>query len=1280
MHLKRVEVENFKSFGRKLTIPFLDGFTAITGPNGSGKSNIGDAILFVLGPKSNKAIRAGRLTDLIFNGGKERKPADHCRVSLVFDNVDRVIPVDTDEVTLMRHVKLAKNNKDNYYSHFYVNGRASSLTEFDSLLAHSRISADGYNIVRQGDVTRIVEMSPLERRRILDDIAGITKFDADITKANEERAQVEANLERIGIILDEIDAQIKKLERERAAALRFKDARDQLDLAKVKLARRRADAITGEIDSVNRQMTRNVTEIADLEKALGVLREDIVKADDALKKVESEIAERGGEEARELKIQIDALKAQQVRATERLNYAKQELGDIKAERAEVQEALKRLDKDEAKIRRERDGIAERQKTASAERTTAAAHLDALRNRIGEGQGKAAEMKQELAKLKQKYDAAQEEIHAAKLEEDRLAEKRDHARTAVADLEEKKQTAAFELKDAEWELKELTGESQGSQTDLERMKKDLFANKKRESEVTAELRDLETAVRRLRNDYQQLKTDHDAAENAARGYTRAVDAVMTARDQGELPGVIGTIAELAKVDDKYGTAMEVAAGGRMQAIVTETDADAAAAIDYLKAKKLGRATFLPLSRMTPGRPAGRPLMAVRDNAAEGFAIDLIQYEDRYKPAFWYVFRDTVIMRDLTNARRLMGGVRMVTLDGDVIDAGGAMTGGHDARREKLKFGAGATREELDRVAKRLRAAVEHQEILAGELAQVRATIEALDGEIRTRSQDATSKGDRVKALENRKREAHARLEVVSKDLARVNEEFTKAESVLQEIVGRRSVLTTTLETFEAERKEKNTILLSSTDRATAEDLTRTEAKVSELRESVRDADSQLETKDHAIALVAERRAEIEATLKRLADARGEHDERMKESAKEIAKANEQLEVFLKVEAEQNEEMRGLHKERDTAYEAKSQLQNKASKVEDKIETTRDLGLQLKMKIPGLEDALKEVQAELDAAPVPAPDVVEETQEALRGEIRRLDNEIARIGDVNLLALEQYDDQVSRKTQLSTEVERLNGERENLIELVDALTDRKKEGFFKVFEEINEHFQSVFARLSDGGKARLELEHPDDPFEGGLILRSQPKGKKVTRLEALSGGEKSLTSMAFIFAIQEFTPSPFYYLDEVDQNLDGINSELLARMVKANSRTSQVIMVSLRKVTLKEASHVYGVTMNEGGLSEVVGEVHLSEIPDADQGAPKDEGGDGEPGKVSAARQGADRDGRREGKRRDGGDDLDEGDHGNGDGDGDDSDDGDDGDAGSREVEVREPKAAPEVAPIPNGGTH
>ena len=282
MYLIEIKLENFKSFGRKIRIPFMEGFTAITGPNGSGKSNIADAILFVLGPKSSKAIRAGKLTDLIFNGGKSKRPAKSCRVSLVFDNADRVIPIDTDKVTLTRVVKHSPSKKDAYYSYFYVNGKASSLNEFDNLLAHARITADGYNFVQQGDINRVVAMSNLERRRILDDIAGITRYDKDIQKAERQREEAEANLEKIGILLDEIKRNIRDLARDRDNAITYREMQETLQLAKAQMAWKKREEIDDQLRGVG-------TQIAEYDEERSGFRDSIAKRKERLAELEKEL-------------------------------------------------------------------------------------------------------------------------------------------------------------------------------------------------------------------------------------------------------------------------------------------------------------------------------------------------------------------------------------------------------------------------------------------------------------------------------------------------------------------------------------------------------------------------------------------------------------------------------------------------------------------------------------------------------------------------------------------------------------------------------------------------------------------------------------------------------------------------------------------------------------------------------------------------------------------------------------------------------------------------------
>lgn len=1190
MHLKRVEMENFKSFGKKLAIPFLDGFTAITGPNGSGKSNIGDAVLFVLGPKSNKAIRAGKLTDLIFNGGKERKPADSCKVSLVFDNTDRVIPVESDEVQLTRLVKLSKSDRENYYSYFYVNGRPSSLTEFDELLSKARISAEGYNIVRQGDILRIVEMTPLQRRQIVDEIAGITRFDADINKANDERAQVEANLERVNIILTEIDHQLVTLAREREAALKFKAVKDELDETKVKHAARRRGNLENELSNVHQLIESETHAIAQMQEALTTQSQRLAEVQKGLADIEAKILERAGPEAQELKAKIEEIKRVAVQATERLNYAQGEIVELKRERTDVQADLKRQEKETAKYTKERDAIATAKGETDGELAQREAKLAELRDLVSQSTGRAGEVQREMAELKIRHEKAEHKLHETRLALERAQDRQQRLTVALAENEESQETQQFELKDVAFSERELAEGGDG--TDAEALRQEVFQLKKRESQVSQELRELEPAIRRLQNDYSRLKAEADAKEAVASGYTRAVNAVLEARDHGQLRGICGTIAELAEVDAEHALAMEVAAGaGRMQAIVTETDEDAANAIDFLKRNRLGRATFLPLNKMSPGRPAGRPLMAVRDPSAEGFALDLIRFDERYRNAFWYVFRDTVVVKSLDAARRLMGGVRLVTLDGDLIDAGGAMTGGDKASAapQKLKFG-GNEAAQFEEISKKLRAAIAHQEALSADLSQVRAELETSESTLRDATASTSERTTRLADLARRRGEIEAKIAALKQQHGQAALEKKAVDQEIGEHESAIARLANDLEAMVKERDHKAQIMLAATPKDLAKQLDTEDRAASALREKARDLASQLATKEHSLQLLAERKQEIETRLADIEQSLATQEENVK-TYSDLSKEKEQeLGVLLALDAQHNEAVRELNTERERLNDERRTAESEMEKLRERRNTKEDILLQQRAKIPTIEAALQEVRDELATYAIEAPADVSETLDELRTRIRRLENQLESLGNVNMLALEEYERQAARKEELKAEMARLEQERADLITLVEEIVAKKKEGFFKVYDEINANFTEVYARLSNGGRAELILEKPEAPFDGGLTMRAQPPGKKVTRLEALSGGEKSLTSMAFIFAIQGFDPSPFYYLDEVDQNLDGINSELLARMVKSESRHAQFIVVSLRKVTLKEAEHVYGVTMMDSGLSEVIGEVRISELAD------------------------------------------------------------------------------------------
>src|SRR5438552_2826862 len=572
-------MENFKSFGRKISIPFLQGYTSITGPNGSGKSNIADAILFVLGPKSAKAIRAGKLTDLIWNGGKDKNGANECQVSLIFDNSDRQIPVEADEVKLTRYVGLSPSVDGGYNSYFYINDRKSSLSEFDSLLAHARISAEGYNLVQQGDIQRIVSMSSVERRRILDNIAGITKFDDDIGQAEGKRKETEDNLERIRIILDEIDKQIKQLEADRDGALKYRDLNEKLTTAKAQLAYKNRELIERQIVGTKEQIAKHEGDKAKLEAQKEELREV------------DEVASKSN--------------------AKDLNTQKQ--------------------------------------------------IIAQNNEI---------------------DQVEEKLKGLVLEGDRTKEAMARVESEIGLLEESRKQYAVEHDDAEWQLKELNSSTKESGKSLQKLQEDFHSRRMEEGRLAKEQADLQTALLSLTRQYAQLKAEADVAENMKRGYGSAVSAILECRETGSIKGIHGTVAQLAHVDSQYETAIVTAAGARMQAIIVDDDSVAAQCIDYLKKRKIGRATFLPLTKMLVGKPRGKAILVAKE--CLGFAIDLRHFDEKYRDAFFYVFGDTLVVQTLDEARKWMGGVRLVTTEGELIESSGAMVGG-EMEKSTVRFG-------------------------------------------------------------------------------------------------------------------------------------------------------------------------------------------------------------------------------------------------------------------------------------------------------------------------------------------------------------------------------------------------------------------------------------------------------------------------------------------------------------------------------------------------------------------------------------------------------------------
>ncbi|MCX6662740.1 MAG: chromosome segregation protein SMC [Euryarchaeota archaeon] len=1183
VYLKKVEMENFKSFGHKLIVPFYPGFTAITGPNGSGKSNIVDAILFVLGPKSSKVMRAGRLTDLIFNGGKNRKnPSKYCKVSLVFDNSQRKLRIDADEVTLTRMIKRAplKDNPDNYYSYFYINNRAASFSEFIDILTHARISGEGYNIIKQGDVTSLVEMGSVDRRKIVDGIAGISTFDEDIEKADKEREDVDKNLERIDIILNEITSQIRQLKKDRDAAYRYKELKDKLYETKAMIAYKKKQEVESQILEVNKQIESYEEEQKKFEEQKEKLKTQYTELQEKLDEVEKKIGDAGGDEANDIKGKIDTLRSETIKIDERINYSNDEVAEKKKEKKELESSLDEITKELDDFSTQKKELTIKIQDIEVTLKTKEDELGKLREEIAQSDDTSMDITRELVKMREEYNNKQTEKHEFELKRDRLKEKLDALDLQTAESQETKSTYEFEVKDIDWQAGELHKGKQENSKKVKESEKQLFEKKRRESEITEELADLEKAILKMQREQSKLQAERDAVQSVGSKYNSAVESILAARNSGELKGVRGTIAELAQVDEKHKLSLEIAAGPRMQAVVVADDTAAAEAIGYLQKRKLGRATFLPINKMTVGKPRAQALMTVKDESSQGFAIDLVNFDQDYKGAFWYVFGDTVIVNTLSDARRLMGGVRLVDMKGDLIEAGGAMVGGSPPS-ERLSFGS-ADQRTLDEITRKLNGAIQSQDMLSEELAQLKKEIVELENAFRTLKVE-TDAGIQTKDLDVRKKEFAGKLDILSKDLEVKLKEKESIEAEKIQILASLTECEKRLKELDAQKEEKGKHLLKTTKKEVAQAVRSLEKTVSEFQENMLKLHSEQETIQTKIELLDERKTELIEKISGI----DTNFETLKQTVKELketrAKGQDELKALMTVEESMSGKTKELALERDKLYKKTVGIENELETINTKAESYLDLVARAKYRLPTLEDSKKEFDQEIVLYHVEITETKLPPIESMKETILSVEQTMQQLEPVNMRALDEYEHQMERKKKFDDDIGHLTDQKKNLVKLVGEITSKKKERFFEVYDEINKNFREIYAQLSEDGEAELLLENEESVFEGGLTIKARPRGKKVLRLAALSGGEKSIASLAFIFSIQQYDPSPFYVLDEIDMFLDGVNAEIVSRMIKNRAKHSQFISVSLRKIALKEADYLYGVTMHDSGISEMIGNI-------------------------------------------------------------------------------------------------
>ena len=1178
MYLKQIELENFKSFGGKMTIPLMEGYLAVTGPNGSGKSNITDAILFVLGPKSSKAMRAGKLTDLIFDGGKTKNRADYTKVSLVFDNSDHILPWNDTTVRLTRLVRLAANGAD-YSSYFYINDQKSSMTEFDNLLSRARISADGYNLVQQGDVTRIVQMSSVERRRILDGISGIASYDSDISKSEAERASAQTDLDRIDIIRTELERQLAELEKAMEDAKKYLQIQDRQRMAKAQMSYRGIDDENEKIASFENNINEITVELekmaAEKEKIIAQMEE----CDRRIAELEKEIEDKAGPEYKKFKddlMQKRVNKATVEDKQEQLSDTNEELQqNIELDREELAD----VEKDIATL----TNTINENKIALDEKKAEKAKVDAEVKRINEElSSKGGEHKQlqdKLTALEPKIDA--ESVRSSELSKDLAAldAKRGEVSRTLAEAEEDVNNAKFEIKDLEWHISEIkkNQKENGSEAILQK----LLAKQKEQAEKEKQENDLMDAATRLGNEYNRLNAEKNA-EDRMRG-SEAVRFVLSLRDMRKIQGIHGTVAELASVDKEYELAMSVAAGAKMQAVVVDDENVGAEVLEAVKKADVGRVTVLPLSKMMGGKPRGPAILASQNLV--GFAIDLLDFDEKYRNAFWYVLGDTVVARTMDQAKANMGGVRIVTMTGELIEASGAMSGG-STKQFQMKFGA-ASPGKLEEAAAKYHQANDALDALRQELKAIHSEIRDLDNQLReAQGQNADVQGEIGKlesqlkvARDNMNRRMQVQTDSDNEYKSIQNEYKDKAaqqaecESKLAQMRDERTKLRERIAKI-APADLQNALTEASTK---AYDL---QTRISEIVNDNASLNSELSgkqyRKDQLDEEIGDSTAKIESNKAKI--------EEMQDT---IMKMDVEIGAIGKIIDEMESGMKDLQNEREGEIDKKHNLDLERNSIANNVEAKTGLIGSIQAQIGIAKDRRAEYEEEVKTIEFeverPLP-----TMEELSRTIRSCEAQLTKLGNVNLNAIDDYNAKKVRYDDIIVKVAALEARIKDLNGLMARLNAEKKGLFMKTYEGIDVNFRAIYSELSGGGEAFMNLENEEDPFQGGLMINAKPKNGKLLRLEALSGGEKSLTALAFIFAIQESQPSPFYVLDEVDMFLDAVNAEMVAKRIKKSAAKVQFIQVSLRKVTLAQAEHLIGVARQPNGMSRVIIQPDFAEV--------------------------------------------------------------------------------------------
>ena len=1194
MIFKKIEMVGFKSFADRTTIEFNDNFTAIVGPNGCGKSNVSDAIRWVLGEQSPKTLRGDSMQDVIFNGTEKRKSLSYCEVTLTFDNSTRFFNFDYDELAITR--KLYRSGESEYL----INRNTCHLRDITNLLYNSGLGKNGYSVVSQGKVTELVDAKPENRRAMFEDAAGISKYKNDKKEAERKLERTTDNLTRVKDILSEIERQMGPLKKQAENAKKYleykgrlkdlevnayiyqyenaNDVKEKINL-KLDALNKQIDMRQGDLDSANENYDKAMFDLTNFDKTLSALNDKIL----------------------ELTINLEKQESETKLARERINYTYKENDRLNLDKSNTQTAIEVCQEEKEKKTQELSSLNADLEALEKSFDELSENYSAIANELALSEDEAGQGQQKIIETLGSLSDIKSSLSRLLAEKELLSTSLNNLNEDLANLSNKSE-----------ENKKILSESQSL---LETKEQSLSKIKQEQDSIASGSYLLERKIKELENEKANINTQIKVYENRKKlltdlqneyeGYSYAVKKLLRESEKNTFikRNIVGVVASLIKVPEKFETAIEVALGGAVQNIVTYNEEGAKELIKFLKDNSFGRATFLPITSMKR-RVFDERLIAGKQGCF-GLASSLVDYNRDIDNVVSNLLGNTVIVDNLNTAVTLAKSsgyaFRIVTLDGDVVNPQGSLTGGSKKAESSNLIGREREIETLGIEIIKLEKRVEeiNKEIALDsekftsqkkELDELSSKKNNLEIEIASDKEKLNSVKATVEEAEDNYKVAEMEATTVKNKLKLISEELVKSEKIESALSGNK----VDADELIREKKEKFEKLRAERDKINNNILT-VKVEIAETKTKINSVKTDIERLDNDLGRYNVNLVNIDEQLNKNIEFINSCEEMIKQKLASAPSSTKKVEL-----EEQIKKRASVEEDKARLSDKIKELDNNKSALMDDLSNLRDKKFREEMNLSKVDTELEQMQEriyeEYSLSYSTCLDLrrADFDIEVAMPEIGKLKKDINALGYVNVNAIEDCKTLLDRYDDLNSQAMDLEKAQDDLNKIIKDLSGIMIEKFNNELNRINESFKLTFRELFGGGTAKLALSDENDPLESGVEIFAQPPGKKIQNMTLLSGGEKSLTAMAVIFAILRIKPLPFCLFDEVEAALDDSNVEIVDKYLKKLSTDTQFILITHKKPTMEYANALYGVTMEEKGVSKIVSVLLSDAIKHAQEG--------------------------------------------------------------------------------------